>query len=93
MAATEPKESQEANQNANTMELKESKRRELTAEEDIAIRNGFVEITDPQVEVCIERRIDAFRASAGQDAPVTYAQHNEWALECGWKLAQTKNSN
>jgi hypothetical protein len=67
--------------------------RVLTPEEYEAVHGGFVEILDPRVQVCMEGRMDAFRDAEGPDAPLTYATHNEMAIECGWRLDQQGTPN
>lgn len=51
-----------------------------------AIREGFVDIQDPVVLACTDAKVKAFRKDMGEEAILTYAAYNEFAVACGFNI-------
>ena len=58
----------------------------LSAAAEKAIQEGFVEITNPAVQVCTDAKIEAIRKEIGEDSPINYEMYNEAAVECGFNI-------
>lgn len=58
----------------------------LSAAAEKAVNEGFVEITNPTVQVCTDARIAAIKKEIGADTPINYEMYNEAAVKCGFNI-------
>jgi len=63
-----------------------SKTKELSDAAKQAIRDGFVDITDPTVEACTDKKIEEIKKEIGEEAMINYQIFNEAAVNCGFNI-------
>ncbi|MEQ1726583.1 MAG: hypothetical protein HOP24_02800 [Sideroxydans sp.] len=51
-----------------------------------AISSGFVEIKNPDVMACTDKKIAEIRQQAGEDAVINFDAYNEVAVACGFNI-------
>jgi len=58
----------------------------LSAAAEKAVGEGFVEIKNPVVRACTDKRIDSIRKEIGGDSAISYEMYNEAAVKCGFNI-------
>lgn len=58
----------------------------LSAAAERAVSEGFVEIQDPAVKECTEKKVGDIKKQIGPDAVINFETYNEAAVNCGFNI-------